>query len=88
MKEVPNVAPFKIPIRVEDEKFLVAADGELIMEFYSSTPKEIQHIVKCVNVHAELVNSQTSMVEWIEQNEPTQADLEYARNALAKAETT
>ena len=47
---MPNLScPFKLPVRLEDEEYLVAADNELIAHLLSSTPEEREYIVWAIN---------------------------------------
>lgn len=41
--------PFKLPVRLEDEKFIVAVDSELICNLASATYEEKQFIVAAIN---------------------------------------
>lgn len=47
--------PFKLPARASDERFLVAANCELVAELVAATPKEVAYIVTAVNLHDDLM---------------------------------
>lgn len=53
--------PFKLPVRIEDERFLVAADHELIMEAHGAAPDELEAIVTAVNGFHEAVE----LLDWV-----------------------
>jgi len=43
------LCPFKLPVRLEDEEYLVAADNELIAHLEASTPQEREYIIWAIN---------------------------------------
>jgi hypothetical protein len=49
--------PFATPISIQDERFLVAADCELIIEAAAYDPGELEAIVKAVNGHCPLLTA-------------------------------
>lgn len=55
--------PFKLPARVSDERFLVAADCELVAELVAATPEEIAFITTAVNHHERLATALLDLVE-------------------------
>ena len=42
-------SPFNLPVRIEDDQYIVAADCELIMTNYDATPAELEAIVMSIN---------------------------------------
>lgn len=47
--EVLGPAPFKLPVSIEGQRILVAADLETIAEVWAATEEELAYIVNCVN---------------------------------------
>lgn len=45
--------PFLLPVRIEDEEFLVAANNELILKNWDATPEELEAIVTAINGYNE-----------------------------------
>lgn len=56
--------PFKLPVRVEDDCYLVADDSELIVLMEAATPEEISAIVRAINGFEEA----EKLIEWIARN--------------------
>jgi hypothetical protein len=51
--------PFRTPVRIArgladpDQRFLVAADAELVLSTYDATDQELEWIVRAVNAYTE-----------------------------------
>lgn len=56
-------APFKLPVRLEDDTFLVASDCELIDQLLDATPAERDYIVKAINEHERLTRAYELLAE-------------------------
>lgn len=50
-------APFKLPARLEDARFLVAHDCELVADLYDAFPAERDYILKAVNHYPILLDA-------------------------------
>lgn len=50
-------APFKLPARLEDGRFLVAHDCEQVADLYDAFPPERDYILKAVNHYPKLLDA-------------------------------
>jgi len=80
--------PFETPIRIEDERFLVAADNELIIEAWAHGPGELDAIVKAVNSHQPAVDAlakcYNALGDWVDiqsKGDERESDQEALREA-------
>lgn len=48
------ILPFKTPVRIEDNDYIVAADNELIMQVDAVTREELTSIVAAINAAPKL----------------------------------
>ena len=68
--------PFKLPVRIEDGRYIVADNNELVLSNWDATPEEFESIVVAINGYAEAVEALSTLVERCDEYEQTDSGLE------------